>query len=308
MDESERQALDHAFIEWYRTSSIHQGSPRGIAGEAPGVSVTKNSMRWRYLTARIVLHRPVLLWYAMRKMNPDHLSDDKRTAIDICRDVTAELIADIVSTWRAHKECAIAAWNATWMLYQAVMVPLLSLFSDPMDPGVTDKSRRQVERTMNALAELQQWSPTAKRSLEVVSRIYEASQRHSPEPTEQSDYYANNMDTPVTLPSNTRPSFIDVQYANIHGSPQTLSTSGQETYANNMLDTLNWSTGWQKHDYPFETPRLGWDYNAMNGWGAQADAEFDGYFNSVFSAAEQAQITIETPYNMMTPVSQYPYQ
>jgi hypothetical protein len=37
-------------------------------------------------------------------------------------------------------------------------------------------------------------------------------------------------------------------------------------YMDNMLDGLNWSQGWNNNEYPFETPRLGWDYQAMNGW------------------------------------------
>jgi hypothetical protein len=248
----------------------------------------------------------------MHKMNPENLSEERRAAIEVCRDVTADLITDIASTWQSQKPCMMSGWNATWILYQAVMVPLLSLFSDPLDPSVVERSRHQVEVTMNALTDLQHWSSTAKRSLEVVSRIYEASRRHSPEPHHQPDYYVNNMHTPVSLNNSIRPSFIDVQYANANGNQHFLNTPNQEIFMDNMFDSLNWSTGRHDNDYPFETPSLAWDHNATNGWVTQPNTEFEGYFNSIFTADEQAQLSVEMPYGTMqsqdVPVHHYSYQ
>ena len=164
------------------------------------------------------------------------------------------------------------------------MVPLLSLFSDRFDADIITTSRTQIEMAMSTFVDLQPWSSTAKRSLEVVSRIYEASQRHSPEP-HQPDYISN-LDTPTAfngssnLNTAARPNFIDLpdsSYINNNTYPQTsganaqqhyayLTPSSQEVFMDNMFDSLNWSMGWQNNDFPFETPGVGWDYYALNGW------------------------------------------
>ena len=291
MDETERQVLDSAFVDWFESSSVQSSSSHNQStAEMPGVTVLKNVMRWRYLSSRVILHRPVLLWYAMRKMPFEQLSDEKKAAVDLCRDVTAELIDDIATTWKGQAECQVAGWNATWLIYQAVMVPLLSLFSDSFDSEVVERSQYQVDTALTCLRELEHWSATAKRSIDVVSRISEASRRHRSEIQEQSDYYSD-MSEPV-INTNVRPSYIDLQYVNTNGNPEYLNTPSKELYMDNMFDSLNWSTGWTNNDYPFVTPSLGWDHQAMNGWGASTD--FDGYFNTVFTPEEEAQMSMNS--------------
>jgi hypothetical protein len=226
-------------------------------------------MRWRYLSSRVIIHRPYLLWYAMRRMPFTNLPPEKKQAIELCRDVTAELITDIASTWRAQKPCGMSGWNATWLLYQAVMVPLLSLFSDPNEPSVVEKSRHQVEMTLVALSDLRSWSQTAKRSFEVVGRIYEASKRLSPDSAEMAlaptEFQVNAFGFTMVNNPAFRPAAIDANPGN------------QELLMDNMFDSLTWSTGWNNLDYPFATPSDGWDYNAMNGGGGSMN--FDGYFD-----------------------------
>ncbi|ETN46206.1 uncharacterized protein HMPREF1541_00390 [Cyphellophora europaea CBS 101466] len=203
MDEIERQSLDNALVDWYQSSLVQRSSsglqrlPDGInysphhdttqqhnTPSSPGIAMTQNVMRWRYQLKRTILHRPALLWWAMRsrKFSTSALSSQKRAAIDLCRAVTAELTADIISTWQGPHlpACTMSAWHASAILYQAVMVPLLSLFSDVGDAAVLQESQSLVESSVAALREMSVWCRTAKRSLEVVSRLYEASRRHSP--------------------------------------------------------------------------------------------------------------------------------
>ncbi len=287
MDETERQTFDSAFLDWFESSSVQSSGFRSPwPAETPGVSVLKNVMRWRYLSSRIILHRPVLLWYAMRKMPFNELSNDKKTAIDLCRDVTTDLITDIATTWRAPKKCQMAGWNATWLIYQAVMVPLLSLFTDALDYNTVSRSQHQIERAMATLTELQQWCSMARQSLDVVSRIYEASRRHTTESQESTDYYSD-MGTPA-ITTNIRPGYSDLQYANSTGGPEYLNTPSKQLHMSNMFDSLNWSTKWTNHDYLPVTPRLGWDRQAVNGWASTGDS--DGYFCTVFSPNEQVHM------------------
>merc|ERR1712098_35690 len=114
------------------------------------------------------------LWYAMRKVSPARVPEDKRVSIIACRNFANQLIQNIQSTWHKPWPCQMAGWCATWQLYQATMVPLLSLFCDCAEPDVVQDSIKHVEVALSALTDLERWSPTAKRSHEVVSRLYEA--------------------------------------------------------------------------------------------------------------------------------------
>lgn len=290
LDEHERHALDAAHVEWFRHSSVQSQTPRPPTNELPGITTLKNVMRWRYHTNRIFLHRPVLLWYAMRKITWDKLSDERRAAIEICREACADLINDIANTWRGNKPCQMSGWNANWLIYQAVMVPLLSLYSDPWDESVVDSSRRQVETAIATMRDLQSWSTTAKRSIEVVARLYEASKRHyqyCAQIGESQDLFlGNNMDmTPASGDLAFRPSYIDVSYANAHGVPQAMNTASQEVFMDDMFDTLRWSTSW---DSPIGGPQMmnGWDCASMQNWAGMPQAESYDYFDVHGFAAE----------------------
>jgi hypothetical protein len=267
--EAELASLNDAFVDWYRTASVDSTSTRR-QGDTPGMIVTKNVMRWRYLSSHIILRRPVLLWYAMRRTPYESLPIEKKAAIMSCRQVTAELINDIAANWKGQKPCQMSGWNATWLLYQAVMVPLLSLFSDPQDSSVVENSRRQVKLTLSTLNDLQGWSATAHRSSEVVSRIYETSKRlYNDQGGAQSMPYLSTTDN--GLLGNTflaqRPYFMD------------LNMDNEELFMDNMFDSLNWSTGWDNLDYPFETPSTGFVPDTLTSW--DVPQELDEYFVTI---------------------------
>lgn len=120
-----------------------------------------------------------------------------------CRIVASQTISDISSMCGQE---LIAGWNAVWMMYQAVMIPLVSLFShlsstpahvtttgsgtspeggaenDPFNTSTglkedADKWRRQIETAINFFDRMTHWSVAAKKSRDVVSRLYEASKQ-----------------------------------------------------------------------------------------------------------------------------------
>jgi hypothetical protein len=242
----------------------------------------------------------------MRKTTWDKLAPEKQAAIELCREVCEELIHDIAMTWRGQKPCQMSGWNATWLLYQAVMVPLLSLHSDPRDRNIVQQSRRQVQMAMNVMRELQPWSTTVRRSLEVVISLYESSKRHAPDPhQQQQDLYtmSNSMGTPTsmnsqvhTLPSSStttyRPNYIDVSHANTYGDPHVMNTASQDVFMDNMFDSLKWSTSW---DSPIGGPQMmnGWDYSSMQNWAGIPQAE--EYFATPLPYPDD---TNHLPYNM----------
>ncbi|KAK3077468.1 hypothetical protein LTR53_020680, partial [Teratosphaeriaceae sp. CCFEE 6253] len=60
------------------------------------------------------------------------MTAEERVAVSKCRAIAGEAIKDIAATGR---EELIAGWNSVWLMYQAAMVPLVSLFSYLSSPA-----------------------------------------------------------------------------------------------------------------------------------------------------------------------------
>lgn len=195
--------FDNQLLEWY------ENLPYILKDHEPcseSIAVARTVMKWRYYNQRMLLYRPTLLSYAMRRVPYIALRSEERTSIERCREIAEATIQDISSTAQSH---GMSGWNAVWLLFQATMVPLLGLFlndNTTNDPRASIEScHGQVELAMLTLARLQPWSPTAKRTLDAVARIFEASKR-SPEMSDMNQY-ATPRDsiisgvTPAALPS-----------------------------------------------------------------------------------------------------------
>ena len=254
--------LDNNLVEWFQNLppalQASQTTPSQQSNEMPGMTVAKSVMRWRFYLARISIHRPVLLWYALQRVPPAGLCREKQKVIEKCRGAAADLIADIASTLKSSKPCQISGWNATWMVYQASMVPLLSLFSDAVDSAVVNNCRHQIETVMGALSELGPWSATAHRSLEVVSRIYDASKR----------FTLQSLQSQTEQPPTPSQFYDPVHDGRSLYSEQTINAAFQQSDSSmdSMWDSLNWSTGWENMDYPFDTTSSDWEYGSVAGW------------------------------------------
>ncbi|EXJ83023.1 hypothetical protein A1O3_06840 [Capronia epimyces CBS 606.96] len=291
LEEHERHAFDALYIEWYKHSSVQDQPTEPDPNESAGVTVLKNVMRWRYLHHRTILHRPVLLWYAMRKISPDKLSREKKSTIELCRKICADLIHDIATTWRGQGPCQMSGWHAAWLLYQTTMVPLLSLYSDSFDTRVLTSSRQQVETAIQVLKDLQPWSTAARRSSEVITRLYEASKRHAPSPEEPRDGGRPNGMASLAPAASHPPqqsstgdfgsTYIDVPFANPYGGSRILNPASQEMFMDNMFDGLKWGNGL---DSPTGGSQMvhGWDFDPMQNWAGipQADDGFDLGFSA----------------------------
>jgi hypothetical protein len=144
----------------------------------------------------MLLFRPTLLSYAMRRVPYIALRAEERTAIEKCREVAEQSIQNIAATAQLNQLCG---WNAVWWTFQASLVPLVGLFlNDPTadDPRTSIEScQAQVEMALATLARMQTYGHTAKRSLDAIARIYEASKRGQDIPTSSSagSMRSNNM-------------------------------------------------------------------------------------------------------------------
>ncbi|KAK3503124.1 fungal-specific transcription factor domain-containing protein [Neurospora crassa] len=129
-------------------------------------------MKWRYQNLRMLLHRPVLLSMASSGLNPHtQACDSDLAAIETCRELAAATIEDIGREWTRNQ---MSGWNAVWFLYQAAMVPLVSVFWQWGNPRVPEWLK-QIEAVLELLEAMEEWSLAARRSREVVLRMYEAS-------------------------------------------------------------------------------------------------------------------------------------
>ena len=157
-------------------------------------------MHWRYQNVRMLLHRPFLLATALRRTPFASMSTEERLAVSRCRVIAEETIFHIESTCRND---LIAGWNAVWLMYQAVMVPLVSLFlaqalpqglmpgespgktpegsegsGGPMTAGSdrdVNKWQQQIETAITFFGRMHSYSVAAKKSEDVVQRLYDAS-------------------------------------------------------------------------------------------------------------------------------------
>ena len=164
----DRRSLDAQLVGWY------QNLPwllRTTDPCAEPLYISRCIMKWRYQNLRMLIHRPVLLGLAASGQT--HPPEAEAEAVEACRELAKQTIEDIAHEWSRNQ---MSGWNAVWFLYQAAMVPLVSVFwqlSSPLVPGW----HKQIETVLSMLEAMEEWSLAAHRSREVVWRMYEASRQ-----------------------------------------------------------------------------------------------------------------------------------
>lgn len=125
----------------------------------------------RYQNLRLVLHRPRLLATAMLRKSPSELPPEEQAVLQKCRSIASETISDI------QRDCfpvQQVVRSCVWFLFNACMVPLLSLFSEPNHEDVKIW-RRDVEDSLSFCDDMIRWSPVIRRTRDAILAIYEAS-------------------------------------------------------------------------------------------------------------------------------------
>lgn len=165
----ERCSIDGQLVSWYTNLPWLL---RTMEPCAESLYMARCMLKWRYQSLRLLLHRPILLAVASHSTTSDAKpSDQDLASVEKCRDMAEATISDISREWTQNQ---MAAWTAVLYLYQAVMIPLVSIFWERHSPQVP-RWQRQVEVVLDLLAAMDEWSLAASRSREVVWRMYEAS-------------------------------------------------------------------------------------------------------------------------------------
>lgn len=172
---AERKRLNQELQDWF------DNLPSILKDYQPcseSIFVTRTVMRWRYFNQCLLLHRPSLLDYAIRRIPSFALSKFERSSIQECRRYAKETIEDIVTTPLINQS---TGWNGVWLLFQAVCVPLLGCFladATTDDPQASLEScHSQIKIAIEYLVRMKSWSPAATRTLLVISRILSASEK-----------------------------------------------------------------------------------------------------------------------------------
>lgn len=167
----DRAGLDNQLVNWYNNLPwlLRTTDPC-----AEPLYIARCIMKWRYQNLRMLLHRPVLLSLASNGTS-SHIAEQDITAVETCRDLAGRTIQDISKEWSRNQ---MSGWNGVWFLYQAAMIPLVSIFWQ-WNSESAHEWRKQIETILELLDIMEDWSLAARRSREVVSRMYEASRQPS---------------------------------------------------------------------------------------------------------------------------------
>lgn len=170
--ESQAQALDAELQAWFNSAPIYLREP---VGTPLGIYMALRALKWEYMNVRIALFRTFLLRYALARRGRSGLLAHSQVALEKCYKLAEDAIADISNEWRPH---LISCWPGVWYLFQASLIPLISLFSvDRQDPAIRERSRRQIRDTIATLELMREYRNTAQQSIEVLRALYHASER-----------------------------------------------------------------------------------------------------------------------------------
>jgi hypothetical protein len=129
-------------------------------------------MNARYQNLRLVLYRPRLLTTTvLRASSYNDLSSEEQAVVQKCRSIASEIISSIQREWFPIKQ---VVRNSIWFMFNACMVPLLSLLSDPSHEDA-ELWRMDVEISLSLCDKMSSWSPVIVRTREVINAIYELS-------------------------------------------------------------------------------------------------------------------------------------
>jgi hypothetical protein len=167
----DRDALDAQLSQWY--DHLHV-SLRSTDACNENIYTARCVMKWRYQNLRIVLFRPVLLNLANKSTQGQPPSPEDLAAVTKLRAISKQTIEDIA------RECGpnqMLGWNGVWFLYQASMIPLVSIFWERWNTRQVQECQHQIEIVLDAMHGMLEWSLAARRSREVLVKMYEASKR-----------------------------------------------------------------------------------------------------------------------------------
>lgn len=168
----DRASLDEDLVNWYNNL------PWILRARDPcpeSIHTARCVMKWRFQNLRIVLNRPVLLNLATHGQEGDASQEDLATVIK-CREIAKQTIEDIAQEATPNQ---MLGWNGVWFMYQAAMIPLVTIFWESRKMDQVHECQALIEVVLGAFDRMADWSLAARRSREVVAKMYDASKSKS---------------------------------------------------------------------------------------------------------------------------------
>lgn len=165
---------------------FHRSLPK-ILTDTPNVSprmaVAISFLRNRYQNVRLMLSRCILIYIAYENPRRLDISEAEGQMVDLCRSIAAEAIDSIAMHWAPNRT---QTWNSTWYLFQACMVPLLSIAMAsstgplPVSSETIMTWRSSLEKAQQVFKEMKPWMRPEDRIPDVVDAlVHSVSQEQS---------------------------------------------------------------------------------------------------------------------------------
>ncbi|KAL5360662.1 fungal-specific transcription factor domain-containing protein [Aspergillus floccosus] len=170
----EAQALDYDLQQWY--GALHPALQHTI-DTPPRMTVAREFLRNRYYNARLILSRCFLLYMAYEDTTRRHPQPAEQQMASLCRSIAEETIDAIALHWVPNRT---QVWNSAWYLFQACMVPLLSIaMANTSDPAVVDPADVTVwyaslHKALDTFSEMSPWMRSSDRAPNIVAVLLQA--------------------------------------------------------------------------------------------------------------------------------------
>ncbi|KAI1106525.1 fungal-specific transcription factor domain-containing protein [Jackrogersella minutella] len=168
---SEAIAFDQELQAWWASLPLVLRSPTNSPSR---LTIAREFMRNRYINIRLILMRSLILYLAHSRTQKAQLSAEELRIVDTSRIIASEAIDSIALYWTPNR---IHVWNSAWYLFQACMVPLLSIITENSRSNPTTESqtaaRASLAKALETFSEMKPWMRASDRGPDIVAAIYE---------------------------------------------------------------------------------------------------------------------------------------
>ncbi|KAK7433344.1 hypothetical protein QQZ08_000283 [Neonectria magnoliae] len=171
---TEAETLDRELLEWHESLSPML---KDTINPPPRTTVASEFLRNRYYSARLMLSRCFLIYLAYEDPKRHVPSEAEERMADLCRTIAAEAIDTIALHWVPNR---VQVWNSAWYLFQACMVPLLSIsMENPSRGGGAGSDSvaswyTSLSKALEIFGEMKPWMRTSDRAPDIVAVLFQA--------------------------------------------------------------------------------------------------------------------------------------
>ncbi|KAK5046331.1 hypothetical protein LTR84_008475 [Exophiala bonariae] len=163
-------AFDKELQNWQSSLPDVLKSPNRCPGH---LLIARDFMHNRYINLRLILYRPVQLHRFNPRGSIHEIKDQELLIHNTCHDLAVDAVEAISKTWTRNR---VHVWNASWYLFQAAMVPLLTLAQRTGDQVQSNNpaSKDILRKILDLLHQMEPWMRSADRSRHIVVAILDA--------------------------------------------------------------------------------------------------------------------------------------